>query len=38
MSLTIPTPFSAAWDSMNTDAMKSVARANAVWNPKLWSV
>ena len=38
MTLTMPTPFSEACDSMNTDEMNSVARPNAVWNPKLWSV
>ncbi len=38
ISFTSPTPFGVDLASVCADLMDSVARANAVWKPKLWSM
>jgi len=38
MSFTSPTPLGVEAASVCAAAMDSAARANAVWNPKLWSM
>ena len=37
ITLTRPTPCGVELASVWADLIESVARVNAVWNPKLWS-